>query len=50
MERKKKREGRKKKIHTEGGKKNGRLTFLLSVGDKAGNFKIYIQYNKLFET
>ena len=39
---------RKKNMHTEGGKKNGSLIFLLSVDDKGGgNFKTYIKYNKL---
>ena len=43
----KKRE-REKKTHTEGSKKNGRLIFLLSIGDKR-EILTYIQYNKLFD-
>ena len=41
---------KKKRKHTQKREvKNGRLIFLLSIGDMRGNFKTYIQYNKLFD-
>ena len=40
---------KKRKCTQKGGRKNGSLIFILSVGDKLGNFKTYIQYNKLFD-